>query len=80
MHGCGVSAVKLHLCVCKQGMHLGGCSEVCCVYEEVYAHVYAHVCVCVCVCVCERERDRERENEPEKDKISTGTCHIRNVL
>ena len=53
MHGCGVSAVKLHLCVCRQGMHVGGCGEVCCVYEEVYAHVRVHVRVCV--------RARERE-------------------
>jgi hypothetical protein len=60
MHECGVSAVKLHLCVCRQGMHVGGCGVVkCAVYEDVYAHV----CVCVCVCVQEREREGERANE-----------------
>jgi len=50
---------------------MGGCGEVCCVYEEVYAHAHAHVCVCVCV--------RERERMSDR-KISTGTCHIRNIL
>jgi len=45
MHGCGVSAKKLHLCVCRQGMHVGGCGEFCRMYEEVYTHVHVHVCV-----------------------------------
>jgi len=44
---------------------------VCCVYEEVYVHARAHVCVCVCV------RERERMSD---GKISTDTCHIRNIL